>query len=115
MDCFVAEPVIGRAFRATRWLPCANALRLSQAMRSRYASAISPRMREFYFDVRPSEIRGRRECRALDAPAAACGVVESTRVSHHGHTGNTRHSPRNGFTAYSALSPVTGLSCHRHP
>ena len=60
----------------------------------------------------PSPIRGRRECRAPDAPAAACAVVESTRVSHHGHTGNTRHSPRNGFTAYFALSPVTGLSCH---
>ncbi|WP_291575579.1 hypothetical protein, partial [Bradyrhizobium sp.] len=25
----------------------------------------------------------------------------------------TRHSPRNGFTVYFALSPVTGLSCHR--
>jgi hypothetical protein len=50
---------------------------------------------------------------ALDAPAAARVVVISTRVSHHGHTGNTRHSPRNGFTAYSALSPVTGLVCHR--
>jgi len=48
------------------------------------------------------------------APAAACVLVESTRVSHHGHTGNTRHSPRNGFTAYSALSPGTGLSCPRH-
>jgi hypothetical protein len=57
--------------------------------------------------------RGRRECRAPDAPAAACVVVESTRVSHHGHTGNTRHSPRNGFTVSFALSPVTGLSCHR--
>ncbi len=33
--------------------------------------------------------------------------------SHHGHTG-TRHSPRNGFTAYSALSPATNSSCHRH-
>jgi hypothetical protein len=33
--------------------------------------------------------------------------------SHHGHTGITRHSPRNGFTAYNALSPVTGLVCHR--
>src|SRR5258705_9414653 len=31
------------------------------------------------------------------------------RVSHHGHTGTTRHSPRNGFTAYFALSPVTTL------
>ena len=36
--------------------------------------------------------------------------VESARVSHHGHT---RHSPRNGFTAYNVISPVTGLSCHR--
>jgi hypothetical protein len=50
-------------------------------------------------------------------PGARCArsrvwCVESTRVSHHGHTGNTRHSPRNGFTAYIALSRVTGLSCH---
>jgi hypothetical protein len=33
--------------------------------------------------------------------------------SHHGHTGLTRHSPRDGFTAYNVLSPVTGLFCHR--
>src|SRR6202795_2103667 len=26
-----------------------------------------------------------------------------------------RHSPRNGFTAYFALSPATNSSCHRHP
>jgi hypothetical protein len=50
-------------------------------------------------------------------PGARCArsrvwSVESTRVSHHGHTGITRHSPRNGFTAYIALSRVTGLSCH---
>jgi len=52
-------------------------------------------------------------------PGARCArsrvwCVESTRVSHHGHTGETRHSPRNGFTAYIALSPVIGLFCHRH-
>src|SRR5712672_4015172 len=29
--------------------------------------------------------------------------------SHRGHTGATRHSPRNGFTAYFALSSVTTL------
>jgi hypothetical protein len=34
--------------------------------------------------------------------------------SHHGHTGFTRHSPRNGFTAYIGLFPVIGLYCHRH-
>src|SRR6266566_5309730 len=33
----------------------------------------------------------------------------SIRDSHHGHTGTTRHSPRNGFTAYFALSSVTTL------
>ena len=35
-----------------------------------------------------------------DAPAAARVVVVNTRVSHHGHTGNTRHSPRNGFNGF---------------
>jgi hypothetical protein len=40
-------------------------------------------------------------------------VVENTRVSHHGHTGNTRHSPRNGFTVFFVISPVIGLFCHR--
>ena len=54
----------------------------------------------------PSAIRGRRECRALDAPAALRVVTTVTPE-------NARHSPRNGFTAYTALSPVTGLSCHR--
>jgi hypothetical protein len=47
-------------------------------------------------------------------------VVENTRVSHHGHTGNTRHSPRNGFTASFELSLVIGLfvtiisATHKH-
>jgi len=40
--------------------------------------------------------------------------VESTRVSHHRSTEITRHSLRNGFTAYFVLSPVIGLFCHRH-
>ena len=52
----------------------------------------------------PSENRGRRECWAPDAPAAACGV-ESTRVSHHGHTGITRHSPRSGFNGFLRALP----------
>ena len=31
--------------------------------------------------------------------------VESTRVSHHGHTGITRHSPRNGFNGFLRALP----------
>jgi hypothetical protein len=44
--------------------------------------------------------RGRRECRAPDAPVASCAKVESTRVRNHGHTGSTRHSLRNGFNGF---------------
>jgi hypothetical protein len=53
---------------------------------------------------------GRGECRMPVAPAASCAIVviERTRV-----TTSTPESPdipaRNGFTAYVALSPVTGL------
>jgi hypothetical protein len=60
--------------------------------------------------------RGRGERRMPVAPAASCAivVVERTRV-----TTSTPESPdvpaRNGFTTYFVLSPVIGLSCHRHP
>jgi hypothetical protein len=53
----------------------------------------------------PPENRGRRECRALDAPAALRAKVESTQASHHGHTGNTRHSLRNGFNGFLRALP----------
>src|SRR6267154_4087947 len=50
--------------------------------------------------------RGRRECRALDAPAALCAMVmRAHKCSHHGHTGNTRHSPRNGFNGFLRALP----------
>src|ERR1700681_4684702 len=61
-------------------------------------------------------VRGRRECRAPDAPAAACAnvVVESTRVRQV-----TPESPgiphAMVLTASFVLSPATGLSCHRRP
>jgi hypothetical protein len=38
------------------------------------------------------------------ARSRACRV-ENTRVSHHGHTGNTRHSPRNGFNGFLRALP----------
>jgi hypothetical protein len=45
----------------------------------------------------------------------ACSV-ESTRVSHHGCAEITRHSrTRMVLTVSFVLSPVIGLSCHRHP
>ncbi|OIQ76489.1 hypothetical protein GALL_418260 [mine drainage metagenome] len=75
-------------------------------MARRHCFAISRRVApEVYNTHSPRIIGGRRECRAPDAPAAACVLVESTRVSHHGHTGNTRHSPRNGFNGFLRALP----------
>ena len=54
--------------------------------------------------------RGRREDRVRAAPAVSCATC--TKQNAHEHTGSAetlRPSPRNGFTAYFALSPVTGL------
>src|ERR1700682_2774563 len=63
----------------------------------------------------PQKNRGRRECRVRAAPAVSC--ASCTRKCAHEHTGSAeaiRHSLRNGFTAYAALSPATNSSCHRH-
>ena len=43
-------------------------------------------------------------------PGARCARslvcrIKSTRVSHHGHTGITRHSPRNGFNGFLRALP----------
>ena len=60
--------------------------------------------------VPPSPIRGRRECRAPDAPAAACAGGRKHKAhalvsSHRNHPA----FPAQWFTAYFALSPVIGL------
>src|ERR1700738_607191 len=60
-----------------------------------------------------------RSKRAQGMPGARCtrGLVcknvQRAHTSIQVQTGASRHSLRNGFTAYTALSPVTGLSCHR--
>jgi hypothetical protein len=68
--------------------------------------------REFYLNIPPSHIGGRRECRAPDAPAAS-RVEKNTRVSHHGHAGSPGIPRAMVLTVSFALSPVTGLVCHR--
>jgi hypothetical protein len=53
-------------------------------------------------------------------PGARCTrglVCKAVRKNAHEHTGSAetlRHPPRNGFTAYGALSSATNSSCHRH-
>ncbi len=56
---------------------------------------------------RPSD-RGHRECRAAHARPQPCVRIEKAhKHSHYGHTGFTRHSRRNGFSAYFVLSLVS--------
>src|SRR3977135_4163842 len=72
---------------------------------SRYTSAFSRREApEVCMSL--SLKRGRRECRMRAAPAVPCAKGR-TKIAHE-HTGSAeaiRHSLRNGFTAYNALSP----------
>jgi len=83
----------------------------------RYSFAISPQVcARFIRIVRPSEKRGRRECRAPDAPAAARVVVVSTRVSHYGHTGKRPAFPHaNGFNGFlrALVSAKSARMCER--
>src|SRR5438477_8008508 len=107
------RPVFSNNIRRGVWVP---ALRRDDVGRE-YAFAISrhglPELCKF---VGPLENRGRRESRVPTAPAVSCAELHI--VGAHEHTGSAetaRPSPRNGFTAYFELSPVSGLFCHRHP
>ena len=75
------------------------------------ASAFSPhRSARVLRRLTLAKRRGRREDRVRAAPAVSCAT--RTAENAHEHTGSAetlRPSPRNGFTAYSALSLVTGF------
>ena len=59
--------------------------------------------------VRPlqSEGAGNAGCPMHPQPCVRYGVVSMHTGIHSGGTGNIRHSPRDGFTAYNGLSPGT--------
>ena len=59
--------------------------------------------------------RGRRESRVRAAPAVSCAEMGKKRTRAYRSSGGNPAFPARWFTAYSALSLVTGLSCHhRH-
>src|SRR5712671_6146864 len=54
----------------------------------------------------PRDNRGRRECRAPNAPAASCIKKQTHEHSHHGHTGNHPAFPAQWF--YGLLRALPG-------
>src|SRR5258706_2569512 len=90
MDCFVASLLA---------MTTNIGARPRRASRARFAKYVPPSEIQ-----RAQGMPGARCTRSL-----VCDKKQTHEHSHHGHTGTTRHSPRNGFTAYFALSPVTRL------
>src|SRR5260370_5796303 len=90
LDCFVASLLAMTPDTASR---------SRRTFRARFARNVPPSE-----DQRAQGMPGAQCARSL-----ACKIKQAYEHSHHGHTGFTRHSPRNGFTAYFALSPVTRL------
>src|SRR6187200_792514 len=58
-------------------------------------------------------MRGRRESRALTAPAAWGATKKAHQQVHHEFSQSHRLSPRDGVTVSFVLSPVSGVDCHR--
>jgi hypothetical protein len=86
---------------------------LSTNTASRSRGAICPR---FAIKFRCPPIRGRRECRAPDAPDSRVCRGSGSRHTRCQVTPESPGIPRAMVLTVSfALSPVTGLSCHRRP
>jgi hypothetical protein len=103
---------IHEATREQEWI--ASLRSQWRSSNSTYDFAISQRISpEFCLNIAPSEdqraqgMPGARSARSLACKSRkhASKSPRSRRVA--------RHSPRNGFNSCFALSPVTGLSCHR--
>jgi hypothetical protein len=66
-------------------------------------------LREIFQIASPSEVRGRRECRVRAAPEVPCAICKRMRTRAYRAAESIRHSLRDGFTTYSALSLVIGF------
>src|SRR4029077_12497302 len=110
------------AFRMVRWHQTSDAqLRIGESRDSGFdashrpgMTATTPRSRGAMCPscartVRPKKSEGAGNAGRAMHPQPRVQMKKVHEHSHHGHTGTTRHSPRNGFTAYFALSPVTML------
>ena len=111
VDCFVAcaPRNDGHDFRSPCHRPYCFTFQTARRVPTRLRDLAAGFARGLPRTSRLLKFRGRRECRALDAPAASCVKKQTHERSHHGHTGNHPAFPAQWFTAYFALSPVTRL------
>src|SRR6266478_5266028 len=86
-------------------------IQIFQTAPHRHSFAISPRLcAQVLPEFRvPLISEGAGNAGRPTRPQPRVQMKKAHEHSHHGHTGTSRHSPRNGFTAYFALSPVTRL------
>jgi hypothetical protein len=107
LRCAIAHRRISR-FRAWSFGPSRNDVDKSSHSRDAYVRVVHHRcpLRE--------EGAGNAGCPMHPQPRARWGSLSMRTSIHSGGTGYIRHSPRNGFNACSALSPVTNSFCHRH-
>ena len=97
LDCFVA------LLLAMTWLKFHTQLRILAAGGARGFAETSA-------NQRAQGMPGAQCTRSL-----ACDENKHTSVVTTVTPESSRHSPRNGFTAYAVLSPATSSCCHRHP
>jgi hypothetical protein len=95
-------------------MDCFAALAMTAKHTFAFPRRVAP---ELLLDPSPDKGRGATPRGERGMPGARCTRsracrLDSTRVSHHGRTGIPGIPARGGFTAYFALSLVTGLVCH---
>src|SRR5258706_16308639 len=95
--------------KVTRFRACADSIFKQHCLRIKHRDLAARCARVLQNCFALSENRGRRECRMPNAPAASCVKKQTHELVTTVTPDSTRHSPRNGFTAYFALSPVTRL------
>src|SRR6266851_3182510 len=107
-----SQRVARMRIRATRWLAMTD-----RKFRFKFQTADtcphSRGGRRPRFAFRVPQTGGSRKCRMRAAPAVSRAKGKENAHEHTGSAEALRHSLRNGFTAYIALSPATNSSCHR--
>jgi hypothetical protein len=88
--------------------------RLARPHRHGFAISLPVRTR-FAFRALLEKRRAQGMPGARCTRSLACESEKHASIVTTGSPNGVRHSLRDGFTAYSELSPVNGLCCHRHP